>query len=165
VVEYEETESKRRLIGKIDFDKFYSLLETTLFPYLLLDKISPLDFANCLVVAEIFPPQILKSTYYSMGIMLEEKEGSSHFFVTSPKLPPHCRQCSDLGYLKTSQDCQCVTEGNVPRWCQRCSFTGKIIQVVGPCFSCEFGRIARLKYLFDDKLLDECIRVRIQIDQ
>lgn len=160
---------KKRLLNIPDgeyFDHLKKEMEGKM-NYVHTFKLSPKDFATCLIASEVYPMGYIVDAFRNQRIEFEPDEECISHFANSPfqKLPP-CSSCNDQGFITIIAPCKCNSLGFGHYWC---SFTGesKLIGTsdnkpnlfTGPPCSCILGKIANLKGMFDNKLVNECIRV------
>ena len=73
-----------------------------------------------------------------------------------------CNKCEDWGYVREPVTCsKCNGLAKQLSFCSWCNSTGYSMKLGPPCNSCDKGEVVKLKSLFDQKVLNECIRINI----
>lgn len=130
--------------------------------YLTTLRLSSVDFANCLIDSGIFPKNLVSQTFSGLGVVLDMDEimdDSDSNTKTQHDRPQKCAHCSNWGYFKITVPCACYHTGIFCGWCHN---TGSTSKIGDPCDYCDPGQVIKLKFLFDKKLLEECIRTPVE---
>lgn len=162
---------KKRLVNIPEGEYFHHLRKEMedKMNYVHTFKLTPKDFAICLITSEVYPMRYIVDAFSNQSIEFNPDEECIACFASSPfqKLPL-CSSCKDQGFITIISPCKCSYLGFGHYWC---NFTGES-KLIGtsdnkpnlltgpPCTGCTLGKIANLKVMFDNKLLNECIRVR-----
>jgi len=152
----------------LNFETLRTQLQSVL-RYVHTNRISPVDFAGCLMSADIFQRSQIFKAFTAVGVVLEDEDeerakkfAKGSLRTSGPRASISCNTCMDWGYIRLPVPCT-KCQGMLSRlgFCSWCSSTGTTMQMGPPCKNCIIGNILELKSMFDHKVLDECIRIHI----
>jgi len=162
----ENPNGHRCIFNSVDMPALRFKLDS-IFKYLNTLRLSSVDFAHCLIDSGLFPKQMVWDTFSGLGVVLEDPNSydtnmGTTFSINSWSKEATtllCDRCDDWGYHKISVPCSCYHTGIFCGWCHN---TGETHKIGHPCDFCDRGQLIKLKFLFDKKLLEECIRTPIE---
>jgi len=171
VLHWAKAKSLKTNSTQVDLPKLRSTLQG-IFRYIHTNRVSPVDFGNCIIHSQIFPKPFVIQAFAGMGVVLDDEEESRRKKVmarqallnSSDKVTreTNCATCSDWGYIRVPAICsKCKGLAATLGFCSWCNSTGTSMQIGPPCKECIRGELVSLKSMFDQKVLDECIRIHI----